>query len=323
MDYLLKFFTGQVRYNRLVFSGGGIKGICFCGVLLELDQRGILYDTEKKLKIDSICGVSAGSIIAALFAVGYTPNEIKDIMFSINLEKISNDGNSYIGETENIIEGWGTCQGNYIQELLGNLIKEKTGNYNYTFTDLYKEKGIELVILATNISDKKVDYFYHGHSNEIYSNTPIIQAVRMSMSIPGIFEPYHFNESLYVDGGVLDNYPLYVFDGKSPDDPDARLNLCKPNMSVIGVRIMTPDRVQDYNSIEDESINSLYGYINAIVNTILIDNERKNMTPSYWERSIIVITPNYPISKFTLTTEEKDELINAGKQYTAKFFDKK
>ena len=128
---------------------------------------------------------------------------------------------------------------------------------------------------------------------------------------------------MYIDGGVLDNYPLYVFDGKSPDDPDARLNLCKPNMNVIGVRIMTPDRIQDYNSIGGESINSIYGYINAIVNTILIDNERKNMIPSYWERSIVVITPDYPISKFTLTTEEKDELIDAGKQYTAKFFDKK
>ena len=59
-------------YEYLVFSGGGVKCIAYCGVLDELDKRGVLY-CDNKLKLKGIAGTSGGSLIASLLALDYKP----------------------------------------------------------------------------------------------------------------------------------------------------------------------------------------------------------------------------------------------------------
>jgi hypothetical protein len=119
----------------------------------------------------------------------------------------------------------------------------------------------------------------------------------------------------------LDNYPIQVFDGSTPEDPKARLNLCHPNPKVLGLKIMTSDKELTYEFVKREDIDSIFSYAFSFIETFLIDNERRVMTPSFWKRSIMIITPDYPLSKFTLTTQEKENLINLGEQYVIEFFD--
>lgn len=310
-------------YQYLVFSGGGIKGIAYGGSLLELQKYNILYTSDNIFKIKGICGVSAGSIIAALLAVGYTPDELYSIMTKIDFEDIADDKLGYIRDTLNFIEDWGVCPGKYILNLMGKLIEKKTGNSDYSIEDLYNDKGIKLVIVSTDMTYQRSVYMYPGNPIKEFSNIPIKIAVRMSMSIPFAFEPYKYNGSYFVDGGVLDNFPLHVFDGEYPGEPKARLNLCEPNPYVLGLNIMTSDELINYDMIPKQVYDSLFEYGMAFINTFLAENDRRVMTPSYWIRTIMLIAPNYPLTKFNLTTKEKEELVCIGKNSVNEFFTRK
>ena len=307
-------------YEYLVFSGGGIKGISFAGVIEELHKLNIIYSETGEFKLKGIAGTSAGSIIASLLAVGYTPQELIDVMSNIDYEKIVDDKLGYLRDTYNFLEDWGICPGNYAQDLLGDLINKKTGNPDYTIEQLYNDKKIKLVIVTTDANYSKSIYLYAGNPIKEYSNIPIRLAVRMSIGIPFVFEPYHYNDSYFVDGGVLDNYPLHVFDGEYPGDVKARLNLCIPNPKVLGVKLMTDDEQLNYDISNKQSFAGLFDYAVSFVHTFLTENDRRIMTPIFWERSIIVITPNYSITKYDITSDEKIQMINIGRKCTITFF---
>ena len=310
-------------YQYLVFSGGGVKGISYCGALLELEKQNVLMSDNITAKIKEICGVSAGSIVAALLAVGYTPQEVYDEMTHIDFEKIADDKLGVIRDTINFIDDWGVCPGEYIMELMGKLIKKKTGHSDYTIENLYNDKGIKLVIVTTDMTYQRSVYLYPGNPKKEFSTIPINVAIRMSMGIPFVFEPYEYHGSYFADGGILDNYPLHVFDGEYPGDPKARLNLCKPNPHVLGLKIMTTNETMNYDLIPKQVYDSLFDYGMGFVNTFLAENDRRIMIATYWIRSIMMITPNYPISKFVLTEEEKQSLICIGKDGVDLFFAKK
>ncbi|QKF94320.1 patatin-like phospholipase [Fadolivirus algeromassiliense] len=313
----------EKSYQYLVFSGGGIKGISYVGSLLELQKNNILYDNDNNFKIKGICGVSAGSIVAALLAVGYKPHELETVMTTIDFEEIADDKLGYIRDTINFIDDWGVCPGEYVIELMGNLIKQKKGNPDYTIEDLYNDTGIKLVIVTTDMTYQKSIYLYPGNPIKEFSKIPIRTAVRMSMGIPFAFEPYLYNGSYFVDGGVLDNYPLHVFDGEYPGEPKARLNLCEPNPYVLGLKIMTSNQIIDYNIVPKQKYDSLFQYTMAFINTFLNENDRRVMTPSFWIRSIILVTPEYALTDFELTDKEKEELICIGKNFVNEFFTRK
>lgn len=313
----------NLDYEYLVLSGGGIKGLSFVGALETLERLKVLYDDNNKFKLKGIAATSAGSIIGALYAIGYKSHELKMVIDNIDFDKIEDDKPGFIRDGINFLEDWGICPGDYIVEVLGELIKQKTGNPDYTLNDLYREKKMKLVIVTTEMCSQRSIYLYAGHSNEKYSNLPIRQAVRMSMGIPFLFEPYVFDDGIFVDGGVLDNYPLHVFDGEYPGDPKARVNECRPNPKVLGIKIMTSDEQMNYDLVEKEKITSLYQYGYSFINTFLTENERRIMTPSFWLRTIVVITPVYSLTKFELTENQKNQLVNIGAKSVNDFFIKK
>lgn len=316
----LKQCKSEHNYEYLVFSGGGIKGICFTGALGVLEELNVLYSETNGFKIKGIAGVSAGSIIASLLAVGYTPLELMDIMSKIDFEEIADDKLGYFRDTINFVENWGVCPGNYIMELMGDLIKQKTGNADYTLEDLMNDKQLKLVIVSTNMNYEKSVYLYAGNQIKEYSNIPIRVAVRMSMGIPCMFEPYEYNNNYFVDGGMLDNYPLHVFDGEYPGDIKSRLNLCSPNPKVLGLKILPDDEEKNYDIVDNNNIDGIFSYFAAFVNMFLVENERRIMTPSFWTRTIFINTPDYALTKFKITDEEMEELIISGKKCTRNFF---
>lgn len=310
-------------YDYLVLSGGGIKGISFVGAIHKLWEYGMVSDPNGKLKLKGIAGASAGSIVSSLLAIGYSPDELMNIVPSIDFEKIFDDKKGIIRDGLNVLTNWGVCPGNYILELMGILIEQKTGNKDYTISDLYKETGVELVIVVTNDSYKKTIYLHPRNPEEIYANIPIRVAIRMSMSIPFAFEPYQYNNCSFVDGGVLDNYPLHVFDGEFPGDINARLNILEPNPKVLGIKIMTTDEECNYDIVPKEEYTGLVQYAISFINLFLTENERRIMTPSYWLRTINVVVKPIPLTQFDLSDEEKNELVGNGKKFVEIFFNTK
>src|SRR5271166_6526508 len=121
MDLLLQTLSAQVNrlrlkhngpptvklnpcadYKYLVFSGGGMRGLSFAGAVSSLEKKGLELN-----KLKGIGGVSAGSIIASLLAIGYTPDELNEILPTINYNKIASDDMRYISEGVNFCRNWG------------------------------------------------------------------------------------------------------------------------------------------------------------------------------------------------------------------------
>lgn len=298
--------TGPPRadYEYLIFEGGGVKGLAYGGALKALTEAKLLNN------IKGYAGASAGAITATLCAIGYTPDEIsaiiKDTDFSTFLD---HEPFGIISELYELMTEYGEHSGIFFHKYMQNLIKEKTGDSNYTFGELYEDKKIQLVVVATDLNKLKTVYFSHQN----YRTMPIADAVRMSMSIPFLFHPVKFNDQLFVDGGLIDNYPLHVFDGDFPGDPKTSLGISEPNMKVLGFKLVTPNEECDFQLYKPLEINSIKSFSYTIIETLIAANERKYIKPTFWKRTLpIYIQKGFPATRFALTLDEKDMLIKDG-----------
>lgn len=300
----------NIEYENLVFEGAGTKGIAYCGALHVLELLGILS------KIKRYAGSSAGAIIAMLLAIGYNVEEITKITHDTDFKKFIDDKTGMFRDVYCIMNYYGYCDGAYFLSYVEKLIEAKTGNGNMTFAELLKYNSKELVITGTNITHMNTVYFSHLN----HPNMAIKDAVRISMSIPFLFVPVKLNDCYMVDGGVIDNYPIHIFDGKYPGDRDAILNMIEANPKTLGFKIVTPDETENFEAYKPATIGSLKDFGMTILNTMMAANERKFMKPSYWLRTICIQTPNFPLTQFDVTEEQKKDLILRGKTAVENFF---
>lgn len=187
----------------LALSGGGIRGAVHIGVLKALE--------ENEIKVDIIGGTSSGSLVAALYAMGYSPVHIYHL-FKRYGKMITNMGT---GNLLNGIGGYlvnkkfsisGINDGKQMEELYDEFASKK---------DIYKMSDMKMpiVIPTTDINDGKEYVFTNqvpkNEKNEKYiTNVSIGAAVRASSSFPAIFCPYEFENHIFLDGGTVDNIPV-------------------------------------------------------------------------------------------------------------------
>lgn len=154
----------------IVLSGGGIRGIAHLGVLKALKKIGIQFS--------QIAGTSAGSIAGSFYAAGIDPEEAFDIFMKTRLMK-------------------------FVRPALGSLGLiniERTGDIFKEYLPAHIEDlKIPMTICTTNFSEGNIAYFTKG---------PLISAIHASCCIPGVFKPIMINNQMYVDGGVLNNFPV-------------------------------------------------------------------------------------------------------------------
>lgn len=305
--------------EHIVFSGGSVKAIAHCGAITALHKRGLLYDTNNNLMVKSFAGTSAGSIIASLVAVGYMPDELCTIMRSMDLEKLVETEYRFT-ELYNLAEKIGAHTGSALYESLGSLIATKTGNKDYTIQQLFDDKAVTLVITTTDLNCQKTVYFYPNHNDKLYRDVPIRLAIRMSMSIPGFFCPIIYDGNYHIDGGILNNYPIRVFDGSVPDDEKAYRGDCQPNTRVIGFNIITDHDLSTCRGKQRDEITGWSTFLPLLVNVGMVDNIRKELNKADLARTISIITPDISPIRFNITDKEKDELIRIGMESVEKYF---
>ncbi|XP_048777040.2 uncharacterized protein LOC125681141 [Ostrea edulis] len=199
-------YVDQFPFENIVFEGGGAKGVVYPGALLALEELGLMA------KIKRFAGTSVGSMTACMAALGYSSQEIRKVMekdfrtfFDARLGRLS--------LLPNLLRYFGWQPMNTLYEFVGELVEKKLGNKDATFSDLYKKTGKELCIVVTNVNNMEEEYFHPKTTPDV----PIRMAVRMSASLPGLMQPVHYTTSgtdnIYVDGGLLANYPITCFDG--------------------------------------------------------------------------------------------------------------
>ncbi|XP_077977691.1 uncharacterized protein LOC144433257 [Glandiceps talaboti] len=194
-------------FENLVLEGGGGKAAAYPGAFQVLEKVGILQ------KMKRFAGASVGSIVVALVAVGYHYEEALTIMKDEMGSYLEDHSCGILSFLPNVLLDYGWNPGNKVLNWLGTMIEAKTGNKDLTFKELYLKYGKELCVVVANVNSMKGEYCHVKTTPDM----PIRVAVRMSSSLPGMYAPVkwyngHYTD-MYIDGGLLINYPLHSFDG--------------------------------------------------------------------------------------------------------------
>lgn len=179
-----KNFAVKLNKKILSFSGGGIKGICFIGVLEYLYQCNILNNFE------IFAGSSVSALIFLMILLEYTPQDL--LYFTINfnfleLKELNIDS---------LFINYGLNNGTIIIKIIKQFLIKKNLSENLTFKNLYDMTNKLFIISGTNLTTKKCEYFSHLTTPDMR----LIDAIRISTSLPFFFIPYKYNDNIYVDG---------------------------------------------------------------------------------------------------------------------------
>ncbi|ABD45672.1 patatin-like phospholipase family protein [Neorickettsia sennetsu str. Miyayama] len=202
-------------YKNLVFKGGGVKVLYSVGAMEALEERDVLHSIER------VAGVSSGAVLALLTAIGMDVKEMRDFFLEIPFaEEV--DAVCLPEETNRFFEEYGRYTGDKLLGRLRDLLEEKCGSSDITFAEMHDLGFRDLYVFATDVTNKKLVQ-YSWEDTPDYS---VVDAVRASASYPFYFVPCRGpNGELLVDGGLLDNYPLWLFDQPQfLSNPDAKYN---------------------------------------------------------------------------------------------------
>lgn len=221
----------------ICFAGGGVKGAAHIGVLKAFEEEGINFEY--------ISGTSSGSIIATLYACGYSSEEIYKLFKKYCKQIKYVDGINIIKtifglifERKIIIDG--LTNGNKIQKIIDVACKEKgISNINQIKKNL--------IIPAVDLYDGKLYAFSSKSNRAIYSNNikyiydcEIGKIVQASCSYPGIFSPCKYKNTKLIDGGIRENVPWKL----------TKLNGAERVISIVFEKDINTNRKKEKNIID-------------------------------------------------------------------------
>lgn len=163
----------QNRPNKigLALSGGGIRAVSHLGIMQALIDYGIEFS--------HISGTSAGSIGAAFFAEGYSPKEILTIIQETNLLKLLRP---VLGSTGFV-----------------SILNTRSIINKYIPHNSFHKLKTKVTISSVDLGEDRLVYFTDGELD---------MSILASCCVPGIFKPIEINGHMYVDGGLLNNFPV-------------------------------------------------------------------------------------------------------------------
>jgi len=185
--------------KNIVLSGGAYKGFYTIGALQHLSEISF-YKMEE---IERIYGTSVGSFIGTVLCLKLKFDDIIEFAINRPWHKSFKFSIDILLDT---ISKKGFIQRKFIENLFENLLKGAGLNTKSTLLDLYNHSNIELNIFAVNMTTFKLERFSHKTRPDI----TIVDAVYRSCSLPFIFQPQYFEQNCYVDGGVINPYPMNI-----------------------------------------------------------------------------------------------------------------
>ncbi len=189
----------------LVLSGGGTRGFAHLGVLKALAENGI--------KPDVISGVSAGSIVGALYADGNDAEEALKALTSQNL----------LGFLNFMIPNGGLVKMTGFETVLKKTLKSRK----------IEELDIPLIIHAVNINTAEYTAFEKGD---------LVEIIKASSSMPVVFPPVKIGNDYFLDGGIINNFPVEPLEG-----------ICE---TIIGVNVNPIGEIRNLDSLKKIAIRS-------------------------------------------------------------------
>lgn len=213
-------FQAGAQKVGLVLSGGGARGMAHIGVIRALEENGI--------PIDCITGTSMGAVIGSLYAMGYSPDEMENLIRSDDFRRW------YTGEKDinfqyyyrqpspspSIVEARIAVRDSMtvLRPMVNSVVDPL--QMNLAFVDVYAG--------ASAACGKDFDSLmvpFRAVASDVFNKSAIVldrgdlgDAVRASMSIPFVFSPIRIDSILAYDGGIYDNFPVDVMVGEFHPD---------------------------------------------------------------------------------------------------------
>ncbi len=278
-----------------VFAGGGLKAFSYIGVLESFEEHG--YELER------VAGTSAGAIIAGFIAAGYTKEEITNFMEELSLE-------SFLDAPKIVrllpFTRWAFLYkqlGLYYGNKLEKWLYEKLAHKNiYTFSDV--EKG-SFKIVVSDISEGKLIVLpddleeVYGQSASTFS---VARAIRMSVGYPYFFMPKKIKnkaggESLIVDGGLLSNFPLWIF------DTDRK----RSKRPIIGVKLTSSEV-----PAKPKKIKNALDMLQAVFSTMIEAHDNRYISKSKQKHIIFIPVSDKDTLNFSMSDEQIQSYIQEG-----------
>lgn len=308
----------------LVLEGGGVKGIALVGALSILEENGF--------QPENIAGASAGAIIAVLLAAGYDAKELHKIMaeedFNLFMDKGWEDHFPKILSLPiSILLDQGIYEGDYVLKLMQKLLEDKEV---YTFKDLVHPEYAEqpkyrykVQVIVSDITKRRMlvlpqDAHHLGVSPD---DLNVALAVRMSMSFPIFFEPVRFQnpqtgqEHLLIDGGMLSNFPVWLFDSEGkPEWPTFGLRLVEEDIKVsIGAQlpILTAQTI----------LGPIVPFLLNLGCTALEAHDRMYIENAEFARTIAIPIRGISTLDFNLSAEAGQALYKSGRDAANRFLE--
>ena len=305
----------------LVLEGGGVKGIGLVGAFSTLVDHDYTFHR--------IAGTSAGAIVGALIAAGMPPEDLQRVMRSVDYGHFQDEGFvdhlGLVGKGISILFEKGIYEGRYLVEWLDGILMDLGAR---TFGDLRiedpnsslpTERAYKLVIMASDVTRGRLvrlpwDYPRYGLDPD---EQLVADAVRASMSIPFFYEPQRFYgrdeqgervRSFMVDGGMLSNFPIEVFD---------RTDGKPPRWPTFGIKLSAKPSVPQLQRFE---VKGALGLAKAMVGTMTNFHDQMHIDdPSVLARTMFVDTQHVKATDFDIDEPSQDMLFTNGERGAGKF----
>ncbi|HSC52729.1 MAG TPA: patatin-like phospholipase family protein [Phnomibacter sp.] len=288
--------------KNLAIKGGGVRGVAYVGAIRELDKANLLAPIER------VAGTSAGALMACMICAGYTVDEIEKLMLSIQFRRFHNGWNPL-----RILSGYGLFSGSYIVDFTKQLLANspKKLQPGATFMDMRNAGCKDLYAFACNVSMHTVTEF----SADSTPNAPVAEAIRASMSIPFYFKAWRFegeqsSKHIYIDGGVVYNYPLSFFDKE-------RFNqMPTVNFESIGLYLYT----QNENRKDTLNFHMPLYFTRQVFEALMvtqdyiIEEDREQM-----QRSVMINDLGIAATDFNISPEQCSQLMESGATATRQY----
>jgi NTE family protein len=326
------------RNVDLVCEGGGVLGIGLVGAYSVLEASGF--------QPQNLAGTSAGAIVATLIAAGYRAERIRDIIFELDFARLTDPtriqrvpliGGTWVGQMLSLVFQQGLYEGDVLLETIRGYLQAQ---HVVTFGDLrydasptaeprYRHKVQVIVSDVTGRRLLRLPMDAQPHLATDPDHLPVAETVRMSMSIPFYFKPVRWphpgerRDHLLVDGGMLSNFPVWLFDSPGP-----------PPWPTLGIRLEQPQRTEadevglqllpvQFRPFVPPPLQRTLVFGRALIETMTQFHDRLYLDSHSFARTIGVPTGGISGTNFRLSAEQKWALYEQGQRAATEFLTRK
>ncbi len=302
----------------VVLEGGGVKGLGLVGALSSLDAHGYRFGSPGR-----VAGTSAGAVVGSLIAAGLPIREAVRLTQETDFSAFCDSPwFSSLGRGLSMITKLSLYRGDHLHKWISDKL-EQCGVRTFADlrlddpgSDLPSQRAYKLVVIVSDVTNRRMvrlpwDYHHYGLDAD---EQLVADAVRASAAIPFVFSPVQLSgpggrSAMLVDGGLLSNFPITVFD---------RQDGTRPRWPTFGIKLSGPPS-EPWHA-ESRPIRSPFGLAMALIKTMINAHDLYALgEPAVRDRTIFVNTGGVDAIDFSLDPAGRRTLFDNGKQAAEEF----